>query len=52
MLTEINQQKGKTLTDQITTIDKKRLGDCLGKLDKSIMEQIQEALHLTLAFKE
>ena len=52
VLTEINQQKGKTLTDQITTIDKKRLGDCLGKLDKSIMKQIQEALHLTLALEE
>jgi mRNA interferase MazF len=50
--TDLNSQKGKTLTDQITTIDKKRLGKCLGQLDKLIMKQIQEALHLTLALKE
>jgi len=52
VLTKINNQKGKTLTDQITTIDKKRLGNYLGQLDKSIMKQIQEVLHLTLAFEE
>ncbi|CAG8681908.1 11548_t:CDS:2, partial [Ambispora leptoticha] len=52
VLTEINRQKGKTLTDQITTIDKKRLGKYLGQLDKSVMKEIQEALHLTLAFDE
>lgn len=50
--TEINRQKGKVLTDQITTIDKKRLGKCLGQLDKSVMKQIQEALHLTLDLEE
>lgn len=52
VLTKINNQKGKTLTDQITTIDKKRLGNYLGQLDKPIMKQIQEALHLTLAFED
>lgn len=52
VLTEINKQKGKALTDQITTIDKKRLGNYLGQLDKSVMKQIQKALHLTLALEE
>src|SRR5437016_6472743 len=32
--TYLNNRKGKALIDQITTIDKKRLGDYLGKLDK------------------
>lgn len=50
--TNLNNRKGKILTDQITTIDKKRLGNYLGHLDKSTMKQIQEALHLTLAFEE
>ena len=52
VLTEINKQKGKALTDQITTIDKKRLRSCLGKLGKEIMREIQAALHITLAFEE
>jgi mRNA interferase MazF len=52
VLTKVNNQKGKALTDQITTIDKKRLGKYLGQLDKSVMKEIQEALHLTLAFEE
>ena len=50
--TNLNNRKGKILTDQITTIDKKRLGDYLGKLDKLVMQQIQEVLHLTLALEE
>ncbi|CAG8805857.1 15786_t:CDS:2, partial [Racocetra persica] len=52
VLTEINNQKGKALTNQITTIDKKRLGDYLRQLDKSVMRKIQASLHLTLALEE
>ncbi|CAH1755893.1 21006_t:CDS:1 [Entrophospora sp. SA101] len=52
VLTEVNNQKGKALIDQITTIDKKRLGQHLGQLDKSVIKKIQEALHLTLALEE
>ena len=50
--TNLNNQKGKTLIDQITTIDKKRLGKYLGQFDKSVMKKIQESLHLTLALEE
>ncbi|CAG8567665.1 4599_t:CDS:2 [Scutellospora calospora] len=50
--TNLNNRKGKALTDQITTIDKKRLGDYLGQLDKKTMREIQEALYITLAFEE
>ena len=49
--TNLNNRQGKSLTDQITTIDKKRLGDYLGQLDKQTMKKIQEALHITLAFE-
>lgn len=52
VLTEINKRPGKALTDQITTIDKKRLGDKIGEVDKLIMKQIQRSLYLTLAFEE
>lgn len=50
--TYLNNREGKALTDQITTIDKKRLGDCIGELDKKTMKQIEQALHLTLSFED
>lgn len=52
VLTEINKRPGKLLIDQITTIDKKRLGDYIGQLDKLIIKQIEQSLHLTLSFEE
>jgi mRNA interferase MazF len=51
VLTEINNQKGKVLTDQITTIDKKRVGKKLATVNEKIMEKIEKALHLTLDLK-
>ncbi|KLL03425.1 MAG: transcriptional modulator of MazE/toxin, MazF [Mycoplasmataceae bacterium CE_OT135] len=50
--TNLNNRKGKVIVDQITTIDRKRLGDYLGRLEKRTMKEIQNALHLTLAFEE
>ncbi|CAG8815564.1 12671_t:CDS:1, partial [Racocetra fulgida] len=41
----------KALTDQITTIDKKRLGKKIATADEKIMEKIEKALHLTLDLK-
>ena len=46
--------KGKTgiiLVDQIRTIDKKRFGDKIGKMDFDLMDQVERALHITLSLK-
>lgn len=51
VITYLNNQKGKALVDQITTIDKKRLGNYLGEFDKGTMKQMEQALHLTLSFE-
>ena len=49
-----SELKGKTgiiLVDQIRTIDRKRFAGKLGEIDMEMMEQIERALHLTLALK-
>jgi len=48
--TFINNQAGKILIDQITTIDKvKRLGDLAGKFDEKMMVKIERAICFILA---
>ena len=48
--TFINNQAGKILIDQITTIDKvKRLGDLAGKFDERMMVKIERAICFILA---
>jgi len=48
--TFINNQAGKILIDQITTIDKvKRLGDLAGKFDEKMMIKIERAICFILA---
>jgi len=48
VLTNINNKKGKALVDQITTIDKKRISNYIGKIESIVMKQITKVLHLTL----
>ena len=40
---------GKVLLDQIRTVDKRRLGDCLGQLTPATVEAVNLAIRLSLA---
>ena len=51
VFSEIKGKTGVILVDQIRTIDRKRFDGKLGKVDIEMMEQIERALHLTLALK-
>ena len=52
VLSKIKGKNGIILVDQIRTIDRKRFGDKIGKLDFDLMEQIERALHITLSLKK
>jgi len=52
VLSELKGKNGVILVDQIRTLDRKRLGNKLGELDLETMEQIERALHITLALKK
>ena len=47
----LQDKKGVILIDQIRTVDRKRLGDKLGKLSMEEMERVEKSLHITLALK-
>jgi len=51
VFSEIKGKNGVILVDQIRTIDRKRFGERLGELDMELMEQVERALHITLALK-
>jgi mRNA interferase MazF len=51
VFSELKGKNGVILVDQIRTIDRKRFGGKLGELDLETMEQIERALHITLALK-
>ena len=51
VFSEIKGRSGVILVDQIRTIDRKRFDSKLGEVDMEMMEQIERALHLTLALK-
>jgi len=51
VFSEIKGRSGVILVDQIRTIDRKRFDGKLGEIDMEMMEQIERALHLTLALK-
>jgi len=51
VFSEIKGKTGVILVDQIRTIDRKRFDGKLGEVDMEMMEQIERALHLTLALK-
>ena len=48
---ELAGKNGIILVDQIRTVDRKRFDGKLGELDFEMMEQIERALHLTLALR-
>ena len=45
------KKKSKILTDQILTIDKKRLGDRIGSLSLSEIIKLEKALHAVLSLR-
>lgn len=51
VFSEIKGKTGIILVDQIRTIDRKRFAGKLGEVSMEMMEQIERALHLTLALK-
>jgi mRNA interferase MazF len=51
VFSELKGRSGIILVDQIRTIDRKRFGDKLGELSLEMMEQVERALHITLALK-
>jgi mRNA interferase MazF len=51
VLTNLKGRSSVILVDQIRTLDRKRFGEKLGELDLEVMEQVERALHITLALK-
>jgi len=51
VFSELKGKSGVILVDQVRTIDRKRFGGKLGELDLEMMEQVERALHITLALK-
>jgi mRNA interferase MazF len=48
---KVQDKTAKAITDQIRTIDKSRLGDCLGKITKLEMSDIEAAIKITLSLE-
>lgn len=51
VLSRIKGKNGVILVDQIRTIDRKRFSNKIGEVSFELMEQIERALHTTLALK-
>jgi mRNA interferase MazF len=51
VFSKLKGKNGIILVDQIRTIDRKRFSDKLGELSLELMEQVERALHITLALK-
>jgi mRNA interferase MazF len=51
VFSKIKGKNGIILVDQIRTIDRKRFADKIGEIDFDLMEQVERALHVTLALK-
>ena len=51
VLTNLKGEKSVILVDQIRTLDRKRFGEKLGEMDLELMEEVEKALHTTLALK-
>ncbi|GGK73432.1 putative toxin [Sphaerisporangium melleum] len=45
---ELNGKTTRVLVDQLTALDTSRLGDFAGRLDRSEIEEVNEALHVML----
>jgi mRNA interferase MazF len=52
VLTNLKGRNGVILVDQIRTLDRKRFGERIGEVDIELMEEVERALHITLALKK
>lgn len=51
VFSKLKGKNGIILVDQIRTIDRVRFGDKIGEIDYDLMDQVERALHITLALK-
>jgi mRNA interferase MazF len=51
VLTDLKGKNSVILVDQIRTLDRKRFGKRIGEASLELMEQIERALHITLALR-
>jgi mRNA interferase MazF len=51
VFSKLKGKNGIILVDQIRTIDRIRFGDKIGEIDYDLMDQVERALHVTLALK-
>jgi mRNA interferase MazF len=51
VLSDLKGKKGIILVDQIRTVDRKRLDSKIGEVSLELMEEVERALHITLALK-
>ena len=49
---ELGLGKGKVLTDQVRSLDKKRLGDRIGQINELIMTEISEKMKRVMALEK
>jgi mRNA interferase MazF len=51
VLTSLKGRNSVILVDQIRTLDRKRFGERIAEASIELMEQVERALHITLALK-
>jgi len=51
VLTKLKRRNSIILVDQIRTLDRKRFGERVGEASIELMEEVERALHITLALK-
>lgn len=51
VLTKLKGRNSVILVDQIRTLDRKRFGERIGEASIELMEEVERALHITLALK-
>ena len=51
VLTKLKRRNSIILVDQIRTLDRKRFGEIVGEASIELMEEVERALHITLALK-
>jgi len=51
VLTKLKRRNNVILVDQIRTLDRKRFSERIGEVSIELMEEVEKALHITLALK-
>ena len=51
VLTKLKGRNSVVLVDQIRTLDRKRFGGKIGEVRNELMDEVERALHITLALK-